>query len=260
MPLPQRAKNLLTPARRAQARRWLGLLTVRGMGGVAGVGATVVATRVLGADEAGLLLLAFAIVTVLATLSRLGLDNALVRFIGAHAAEGDWHAVNGVFRLAIRWTLMTSLPAGLLLLVLADPIARHAFDKPALAPVLQWMSLLTAPMALYWLHAQGFIGLKRPEVATLLQNISLPLLFAALLLLAAWQGIASATVGAGAWFVAGCLTLLIATLIWWRQPDAHRKDGEFDRENGKIKWGPYFGDAVRTLTATWSSTARSKAT
>ena len=28
------------------------------------------------------------------------------------------------------------------------------------------------------------------------------------------------------------------------------EDGAFDRENGKIKWGPYFGDAVRTLTAT----------
>lgn len=252
MPLPQRAKNLLTPARRAQARRWLGLLTVRGMGGVAGVGATVVATRVLGADEAGLLLLAFAIVTVLATLSRLGLDNALVRFIGAHAAEGDWHAVNGVFRLAIRWTLMTSLPAGLLLLVLADPIARHAFDKPDLAPVLQWISLLTAPMALYWLHAQGFIGLKRPEVATLLQNISLPLLFAALLLLAAWQGIASATAGAGAWLVAGCLTLLIATLIWWRQPDADWKDGAFDRARLWHSAAPLWAVSAMGLAVQWS--------
>ena len=28
------------------------------------------------------------------------------------------------------------------------------------------------------------------------------------------------------------------------------ENGEFDRENGKIKWGPYFGDAMRTLTAT----------
>jgi hypothetical protein len=28
------------------------------------------------------------------------------------------------------------------------------------------------------------------------------------------------------------------------------ENGEFDRENGKIKWGPYFGDALRTLTAT----------
>ena len=27
------------------------------------------------------------------------------------------------------------------------------------------------------------------------------------------------------------------------------EDGAFDPENGKIKWGPYFGDAVRTLTA-----------
>jgi hypothetical protein len=28
------------------------------------------------------------------------------------------------------------------------------------------------------------------------------------------------------------------------------ENGEFDRENGKIKWGPYFGDTLRTLTAT----------
>jgi len=28
------------------------------------------------------------------------------------------------------------------------------------------------------------------------------------------------------------------------------ENGDFDRENGKIKWGPYFGDATRTLTAT----------
>jgi hypothetical protein len=28
------------------------------------------------------------------------------------------------------------------------------------------------------------------------------------------------------------------------------ENGAFDRENGKIKWGPYFGDAAQTLTAT----------
>jgi len=28
------------------------------------------------------------------------------------------------------------------------------------------------------------------------------------------------------------------------------ENGAFDRENGKIKWGPYFGDATQTLTAT----------
>ena len=28
------------------------------------------------------------------------------------------------------------------------------------------------------------------------------------------------------------------------------EEGAFDGQNGKIKWGPYFGDATRTLTAT----------
>lgn len=199
----------------SKTKRWLLVLTVRGMGGVAAVLATWVASRLLGAESAGVLFLAFAIVTVLSTLSRLGLESTVVRFVSVHASKNEWAQVAAVLVVAMKWAGLTSLAVAVALFLSAGALAEYAFHMPTLAPVLRIMAWLVPLMALYWLCAQGFVGLRRPEIATTLQNNCLPLGFIALLLAALymaapWPGEVTA---AAAYTVAGAATFSLGLML-----------------------------------------------
>jgi len=200
----------------AKLYHWLLVLIVRGFGGVAGVVATIVTSRMLGAEQAGLVFLALSVITVSAAFSRLGLDMAVVRFIGMHAASGEWAQVQGTFRLSLKWAGFTSLAVALLLCLAAGPLAHHVFHKPALAPVLTIMAWQVPLLALYWLCAQGFIGLRQPELATFLQNICLPLGFIALLLAALHLDLPlpPALLAACAYVLGASATLLMGLWLW----------------------------------------------
>src|SRR3546814_3378611 len=50
--------------------------------------------RTMGATEAGFYLLALATVIFLSSLCRVGLDNTVLRFVGASAESGRWGVVN----------------------------------------------------------------------------------------------------------------------------------------------------------------------
>nr|WP_241696078.1 oligosaccharide flippase family protein [Solimonas terrae] len=200
----------------SKARHWLLVLGVRGAGGVAGVLATITASRLLGAKDAGLVLLSLSIVTVLSAFSRIGLDNALVRHIGMHAANGEWNKVQGAFRLALKWSVRTSLCTAALVCLSAGMIAEYGFHKPALAPVLQIMAWMVPATTIYVLCAQSFIGTRRPEIATFLQNIGLPLSFVLLLTLATLISLPARgeILGAAAYTLAGAATLFLALTLW----------------------------------------------
>src|SRR3546814_10722246 len=56
--------------------------------------------RTMGATEAGFYLLALAIVIFLSSLCRVGLDNTVLRFVGASAESGRRGVVHAAFRTA----------------------------------------------------------------------------------------------------------------------------------------------------------------
>src|SRR5574340_239897 len=58
----------------------------------------VVLARLLGAEGTGIYFLAFTVIAIGAVIGRLGLDNAMLRYIAAHASVQDWSAVKGVSR------------------------------------------------------------------------------------------------------------------------------------------------------------------
>ena len=62
----------------------------------------VVIGRLLGAEGAGLYFMALSVVTIGAVITKLGLDNTLLRFIASGASSGDWSRVLGVFRMGMR--------------------------------------------------------------------------------------------------------------------------------------------------------------
>lgn len=154
--------------------------------------------RYLGASGAGVYFLALTIITLVATVVRLGMDNSVTRFVAAHASEKNWSKVKGVVCHATRITLVISMLASALLFFLAEWLATVVFNKPELARPLQLMSLIITPLAVMTLYAKALQGLKRVRDTMLMQSVLAPLVASiALVIFAPLLGISGAVLAYG---------------------------------------------------------------
>ena len=97
---------------------------------------TVAITRVMGAEESGLFLLAVSILAFSSVFFRLGLDNAFLRLIGAD--QGTTRSI-GAVSTGVTWSLLASVLFALLVYISADFIAISIFSKPEFSTVLSTM-------------------------------------------------------------------------------------------------------------------------
>lgn len=130
--------------------------------------------RLLGAEGAGLYFLALSVVTIGSVVTKLGLDNTLLRFIASGASSGDWNKVLGVFRMGMRLATGTSLTAAGAVFLLAPWIAGYIFGEPALTPTLQVMSTGLFTFATMTLLAESLKGLKRIRNSMLVSGVLYP--------------------------------------------------------------------------------------
>lgn len=165
--------------------------------------------------------------TIAAIVGRFGLDNALLRFVAASAAENDWNQVAALYRHGI--SLATTVAAGATVLVMfcAPWIASVAFSEPELTMPLRVMALGIIPIALLNLHAEMLKALRRVAYAVLVQSVGVPLL--SLLLLPHFAGLLS-TEGAVIAYVVATLCVLVIALAVWRKtvPPSATSSGAYD--------------------------------
>lgn len=168
-------------------------------------GFSVLLARLFGAEGAGLYFLALTTTTIVATFGRFGLENTLLRFIAAHAANGEWGAVRGVYRKGMGIALATSVMLSVLLFAVTPQIAIRLFNKPELVAPLHWMTLAITPFALMFLHGEALKGLKCIRDSQLVQGVALPAMTCLGLYCigsrfgvegAAWVYLAAASIGA----------------------------------------------------------------
>lgn len=183
--------------------------------------------RLLGAEGAGLYFLALAVCTIGAVIARLGLDNALLRFVATHSAEQDWGKVKGVFRLGLMQVLAAGLALVLACWVAAPALAQHVFDKPELTGPLRWMSLAILSFALMLVIGESLKGLRRLVPAMLVSGALYPIFALALLWpLAAAMGPSGASLA----YVGGTgLAAAIGFWVWQRAMQGHDAQPGFDR-------------------------------
>lgn len=122
---------------------------------------TVLLARQLGAAQAGLYLVAFNIVTLLAIASRLGLDDVVVRSVAAERADGARGRLLGVVRTSTGITVATSGALSLLAWVTADWWASRVLRIPEISTPLRILSLAILPLALSDLWGFALRGLSR---------------------------------------------------------------------------------------------------
>jgi len=186
---------------------------VRIFGALAGFVATFFIARSLGAEESGYYFLAFSVISILAALSQLGMENTLIRFVGADHTQGG-----GVLFKAVFASGVFSLFTAFLLFISSGFLANSIFHKPDLAPVLSAMSLGVLGLALFTLSANALQGLHRVVASIFILNICVNLL----LILAVLGGFAlKADTLARFYSVAAILTALTGVaLFWWFKPKA----------------------------------------
>lgn len=134
----------------------------------------VAVSRLLGAEGAGLYFLALSVVSISAVVSKLGFDNALLRFIVTARIKGHGNALVGVFRLSMSIAALASLGAVALVLLSAPWLASRVFSEPALAPVLGLMSMGIFTLALMSLLSECLKGLNWVRNSMLVSGVIYP--------------------------------------------------------------------------------------
>lgn len=208
--------------------------------------------RLLGAEGAGLFFLALSVTAIGSEIGRIGLDNALLRFVATHATHGEWGKVKAVHTLGIRLALVVSGVLSLLGFFLADWLATWLLNKPELTEPLRWMSLSILPLAILNLQAASLKGLKRIRDAMLIQSIGLPLVS----LLLIWPLATAAGVEGISWAYLAA-TLLVAVLgAWaWRNNTIAWRDEAVSHYPFKEIWRsckPLFVISLMSALQTWA--------
>jgi O-antigen/teichoic acid export membrane protein len=219
----------------------------------AAFGLNVVLARLLGADGSGIFFLALTIVLITATIGRIGMENALVRFIATNVSANRPDQIMGVYVKAIRYALITSLILSVLLYLLTPWLSAQVFNKPELEFPLKIMALGVTPLALLILHAHALQGLKQTAAYISVLSLWVPMITAVVSVI--WvmdYGIIAASLG---YLLATCTTWLIG---WWHWCRATRPycaiAPRFELKELLLSSMPLFGIALMNQVITWSPT------
>jgi O-antigen/teichoic acid export membrane protein len=116
--------------------------------------------RNLGASDTGIYYLAVTIITVIVTISRLGLDTTITRFSSTYHSRTEWPKINSLYKLSMFVVLTTSSFLCLLTAVFSEFIATSIFNQPSLSQPLFIIALSGPFFSVYWLHSHFFQGIK----------------------------------------------------------------------------------------------------
>jgi O-antigen/teichoic acid export membrane protein len=181
---------------------------------------SVVLARLLGTDGTGLYFLALSTITIVSVVARLGLDNALLRYIATHMTLNEWDKAKGVYSLGIRFAICSSLLLTLIVFVSAPWIAITVFNDEKLTELIRWMSFAILPFALLNLHAESLKGLKQIKYALLVQGVGVPAINLALIYPLVLH---SGVLGAVWSYVLASTIVLISALYFWSKSSRHIK-------------------------------------
>ncbi len=249
--LPERlAKKLGDPHQREMLLGSAVAMLVKVLAAAAAFLMNLVVARSLGASEAGLFFFGFTLITLLAAIARMGLDNSLVRFVAAEHSQQNSTAVLGVYRKGILWATGLSIVVMGLLLLLNAPLNHWVFSLAGFDQVLWVMAFALPLVALYTLHAQALQGLKRIAVAMLTLNVLVPLAVLLVLLLVPLHSAQQVALV----YVAACaFALLFGWLCWRRSAPETTDKPAFDSRLLLASCLPLWGVMLFGQMVQWSS-------
>lgn len=210
----------------------------------------IVIARNLGAEQAGYFFLAQAICVLLASITRQGFDNALVRFIAGFKVSNDSASISGMFKYAFLRVLIVSIVMALCLYSTASWLSISVFDKQHLEQTLHVAAFLIVPLALSQFMGFCFQGVKKVVPSMLYQSALLAVLSVISLSVISPDN-ASSTMNV--YVICACIVVMLALLQWIKYSPlsgARLKDEDKHAVNQAIK--PLFLILLMTQATQWA--------
>jgi O-antigen/teichoic acid export membrane protein len=127
--------------------------------------------RLLGAEGLGLYALGLTAAGLVSSLTALGLDDAMVRYLAIQSRAGDRAGVAGTLQLGLGLPTAVGTLGGIGLAVFAPALATNVFDAPDLAPVLRTFGVLVPFLTLSNALVGCARGFKRMDVTALAEEV-----------------------------------------------------------------------------------------
>lgn len=227
--------------------------TLRVLGAGLGFLFNIVLARLFGAQGAGVYYLAFTMTSIASVVSRVGLDNAVLRFTASNASQGRWEKIADLYRTGTLIAVGTSASITMLVLLSAPWISRVVFSEPTLTGPLRLMTFAILPFSLLTLQGEFLKGLKKIRDATLIQGLGVPLISLLLLVLIGDSlGLEGATVA----YMLATILVLVGSIVLWRMamPRLNGMRESFDTRLLVRTSLPLFWASSLTLVMTWTDT------
>ncbi len=126
--------------------------------------------RLLGAEQYGLYALALQVALVIAGVSSLGLDSAMVRYVAMLNTKQDEAGIWGTIQIGVGCAVGTSALMGTVLYFTAVPLAVDVFDEPQLTPLLHVLSVFVPCLTLSNMLVSIAHGFKRMDYSVIAQS------------------------------------------------------------------------------------------
>jgi O-antigen/teichoic acid export membrane protein len=134
----------------------------------AGAAANVLIARILQPTDVGAYFVIFNLVSIVALISMLGLNQAVVRGVSEAMTRGRPSAAGAVVKTSLQFTAIASVALGLLYLLAGHAIGLHVFGSPSIAAVTVWIALFIPLTAFRLLVPEAFRGFNDIKWATIL--------------------------------------------------------------------------------------------
>ncbi len=210
----------------------------------------IVVARFLGANETGLFFLAFTLVTIIAAVGRLGLDQSIIRFVAAARENNEIDRLHGVYRKSISWVAIASICLAVLASTNVTWLVENYFPQPGFEPVLRSFLIAIPLIALYTMLAQAMQGLKKIAKSLLTLNVLMPI---ALLLLMLLDPVYTAEAAAGHFILASLFALCSGLYFWHQSVPKTEKIESFSSSQLWRTSTPLWAVVILSQLVQWSS-------
>ncbi len=191
--------------------------------------------RQLGAETFGLYSIGLSLFNLLAILSVMGLDSAVLHFVPGAWAHGRERAARSALRGALRVGLLTGGGAAILLWAAGDILSHDVFSEAGLAGALPFFAVAVPAHALGTILLSGLQALHDVKWRMLVKYVSEPAVKFALTAALIWAG----------WALSGVLTgfvaaLWLSVLLGWlalRRRMAAARPAVQGQEDGEVATG-----------------------
>lgn len=210
--------------------------------------------RMFGAEGAGVYFIALTVTTFGAMLGRVGLDNALLRFVASGVAAEDWTAVKGVYRNGLVIGLFASLIVSMVVYISAPWLATVVFGKQAVALPIRYMAAAITPFVLLTLLGELLKGLKKIFYSQLVQGFGFQLLCVLGLVTVGFKlGLNGAFLS---YIVSAWLMALLGFVLWHKSSFLQIRNvaGKFNVKKLFTSAKPLFAVSALSISYNWIST------